>query len=174
MLLETFADIVLAKGIKTEFTEVPLADIEAAINSQTVVELENLPVSDVIYCHEREISQEEFRQEITLALILKFSNDVLCGELQLPEDEVLDVVKQISDELVKDEYAVLFNDYVPYHELIVSNYDTKQFAITDDANMDDEYYKMLFENLSDVMFNIVSNLGYELFSASQADTELVQ
>ena len=174
MLLENFADLTLAKGIETEFVEESLTDIEAAINSQTAMELEELPVGKVMHCHERKILLDEFRQEVTLAIVLKFTNDVLCGELQLEEDKVLAIVKQISDELVKDEYSKLFVGYVPYNELIVSNYDTKQFAITDDANMDDTYYGELFENLSEVIYNIIENMGYTLFDTNSTENTLVQ
>lgn len=179
MLLEQFSDSLLDKNITTKFEWITLSDIDKKINAYKLVDEKNLILADTTYYNERVITIEEFRQETTLALIFKFTSDVLYADLHLAEDKANEIIEKLAEESMKDEYAKLFDGYVPYWELILANDTNKQFAMIDNAKLPDEYYEGVFMNLSEIFYNIIESMGYQSTTSpvntkTMMETDLVQ
>ena len=170
MLLEQFSDTLLDQNKETTFKEISLSDLDKKISNYTLVEPEELTVAPKLYYNERVVTLDEFRQETIVALLFKFTQDVLLASLHLSDKELDPLINKIVEESSEDQYSYIFDGFEQYSELFIANDKDQQFTIVSNANLSDDYCQKVFTNLGDLFSRIVLTSGYTTIS-SQDDSE---
>lgn len=170
MLLEQFSDTLLDQNKETVFKEISLSDIDKKISNYTLVEPEDLKIAPKLYYNERVVTLDEFRQETIVALLFKFTQDVLLASLHLSDKELDPLINKIVEESSEDQYSYIFDGFEQYSELFIANDKDRQFTIVSNANLSDDYCQKVFTNLGDLFSRIVLTSGYSTIS-SQDDSE---
>ena len=172
MLLEQFSDSLLDQKQETTFKEISLSAIDKKISNYTLVEPEDLKIAPKLYYNERVVTLDEFRQETIVALLFKFTQDVLLAALHLSDKELDPLINKIVEESSEEQYSYIFDGFEQYSELFIANDQDQQFTIVSDANLSDEYCQKVFTNLGDLFSRIVLTLGYTNTSSQEHSEEL--
>lgn len=170
MLIDTFlkqhADL-KANNLKA----VTIEELNEKLNAYHFVDnTKFIPAENVLY-NERVISLDEFRMETVFAMLLKFSTEVTWPMLKIDLTQDDNLAKKLVDAGFGEQTDNIFTGYRAYSELTLANESDKSFTIINNADMTDEYYCHVFEDLSDTFFSILQQEGYEVFPTATYESQ---
>lgn len=82
-------------------------------------------------------------------------------KIDLTQDD--DLAKKLVDAGFGKQTDNIFANYRVYSELTLADESNRSFTIINNADMTDDYYCQVFEDLSDTFFSILQQEGYEVF-----------